>query len=260
MASSTGPDIVTDGLVLALDAANPKSYPGSTNIKTLPGEFETGGEFPNPTKWKSIGIIPRLVTLAYLPIIGEDFVGPTPNTSGGYIEFDGINDYVSVGTNSELSDTECTISFWIYFTQNNVVQTFFMSGASGADSTNSLDKVFLYRDASNVIRGGWLDGNEPDYVASNSAIAGNQWANIVLRYSLTTNNVFLYINGVQQLVADVLTGDNKTNHTDEIVLGNSTALNQPFSGNIAAFYMYNKALTALEIEQNFNATRTRFGI
>ena len=79
--------IVTDGLVLALDAANAKSYPGSgTTWSDLSGNRNTG-------------------TLTN---------GPTFNSgNGGGIVFDGVDDYVDCGNSSTLQINQGTISAWV---------------------------------------------------------------------------------------------------------------------------------------------------
>ena len=86
MAGSTGPNIVEDGLVLALDGANKKSYPSSgTSILDLSGNSNTG-------------------TLTN---------GPTFDSgNGGSILFDGVNDYV--GFPQSLTNDNFTISSWVY--------------------------------------------------------------------------------------------------------------------------------------------------
>ena len=80
-----GPKIVTDGLVLALDAANKKSYPG------------TG------TTWQDLSGNGNDATLVNSPTFGT--------TNGGRFEFDGTNRYL---TFPEISFTnqDFTLEFW----------------------------------------------------------------------------------------------------------------------------------------------------
>ena len=90
MAVGYNPKIVTDNLILALDAANIKSYPGSgTTWTDLSGKGNNG----------------TLVN------------GPTFNSgNSGSIEFDGTNDSISLGPqiNSDITETDITVSFWTY--------------------------------------------------------------------------------------------------------------------------------------------------
>jgi hypothetical protein len=73
-----------------------------------------------------------------------------------------------------------------------------------------------------------------------------------------SNNVILYVNA-----KSVLTTTSKfQNDTYPLVLGTGdyqNATSQPFNGNIATTQVYNRALTATEILQNYNATKSRFG-
>jgi hypothetical protein len=87
MASIGGPNIVTDGLVLALDAANTKSYPGSGTVwKDLSGNGNNG----------------TLIN------------GPTFDTGNlGSIEFDGVDDWTSFGNILNTGTSDFTISAWV---------------------------------------------------------------------------------------------------------------------------------------------------
>lgn len=96
--------IVTNGLVLCLDAADKKSYPGSGTTW-----FDRSGRANHGT------------------LIG----GPTYNSSnGGSIVLDGIDDYISSVTLSSLSITDITIQVWVYPTNiaGNYVTVFDTTG------------------------------------------------------------------------------------------------------------------------------------
>jgi hypothetical protein len=76
----------------------------------------------------------------------------------------------------------------------------------------------------------------------------------------------MYINGTLQTLQEFAGGLNLFNtvgnvtNTYNLVLGNESDASHPFNGNIAQASIYNRALTAAEIQQNFNANRSRFGI
>ena len=92
MSFNNGPTVVTNGLVLALDAGDRNSYvSGSTTWFDLTGV--NNGTLTN---------------------------GPTFNTgSGGSIVFDGVDDYVNLGANSSnYSRTSFTIDSWVKFTNS----------------------------------------------------------------------------------------------------------------------------------------------
>ena len=92
MSFSYSPKVVTDGLVLYLDAANPKSYVSGS------------------TAWNDVSRGGNNGTLTN---------GPTFNSAnGGSIVFDGVNDYVALGNISSLilANNQFTISYWLRMT------------------------------------------------------------------------------------------------------------------------------------------------
>ena len=107
-----------------------------------------------------------------------------------------------------------------------------------------------------------IDANSVRSGATSSTIAtADQWYHIVGVRSGTTG--YLYINGILNKQNSV-TGNVISADTDsQFVIGNisrPTSPNEGWNGSIAQASIYNKALTASEVQQNFNATRSRFGI
>jgi len=217
-----GPRVVTDGLVLALDAGDTNSYPGSgTTWTDLSGNGNNGTLVNGPTY------------------------------SDGSIVFDGINDYVSLVDN--LGDPQqFSVSFWCYPTELNV------------DAGNNYRRIFLTlgstTNTGNVIlieQGGNISFRIPGGSTNNFTASGfsgiNQWGYVTCVYNQSHRQI--YFNGVfkSQLAEAGVTVDFGS---PQIV----DPSNFIFKGNIAIFKIYNKALTASEIQQNFNALRGRFGI
>ena len=225
MALAHSPKIITDGLVLCLDAGNTKSYSGSgTTWNDLSGNGNTG-------------------TLTNGPTYSSD--------NGGSIFFDGTNDYVSLVDN--LGDPQqFTIEFWAYPTQlnfdsnNNYRRIFIPSGAS----TNGNNSVLIEQS-------GYISFRVPGGTANNMQGSGysgtNEWGYAVCTYD--QSNKKIYFNGsLKNTVAE--SGVTVDFGSPQIVDPNS----QTFKGNISNFRIYNRALTASEIQQNFNALKGRFGI
>ena len=224
-----GPEIVEDGLVLALDAGNTKSYPGSgTTWTDLSGNGNNG-------------------TLTN---------GPTYSSSnGGSIVFDGSNDYVSTNYTATFQD----------FTLCGFVKADNPNGKTWEDIIDSYDldssdwcRITLYQGKPSLE----IDANSSRSSVTSSTIAtADQWYHIVGVRSGTTG--YLYINGILNKQNSV-TGNVISADTDsQFFIGNisrPTSLSEGWNGNIAQVSIYNKALTASEIQQNFNATRSRFGI
>ena len=224
-----GPEIVEDGLVLALDAGNTKSYPGSgTTWTDLSGNGNNG-------------------TLTN---------GPTYSSSnGGSIVFDGSNDYVSTNYTATFQD----------FTLCGFVKADNPNGKNWEDIIDSYDldssdwcRITLYQGKPSLE----IDANSSRSSVTSSTIAtADQWYHIVGVRSGTTG--YLYINGILNKQNSV-TGNVISADTDsQFFIGNisrPTSLSEGWNGNIAQVSIYNRALTASEIQQNFNATRSRFGI
>jgi hypothetical protein len=227
--------VVVEGLVLALDAGNLKSYPGTGTTWT-----DLSGNGNNGTLTNMDG-------------------GNLNSANGGSFTFDGSNEYTQLPTTTLLR-ASATISSWINITDfttgkastgrvfirrtgfnfNNLV-AFYNGGYSFETSTNSNPHEIAGRTTGNV---------------SSSAISPGSWFHFSLVFDA---NVFYgYVNGVQTGTAAL--SDNLI--FDRIGDGSGFGDNYPayLKGKISNFKIYNRALTASEIQQNFNATRSRFGI
>jgi hypothetical protein len=222
------PKIVTDGLVLSLDAGNTKSYvSGSTTWYDKSG-YASNGTLVN---------------------------GPTFNTGSlGNIVFDGINDYCDLGTFNGLGSTNRTLCAWVKI--NTVV------GSNQAiiefPNSGSLDQtaIHLGHDNTRIVTG---FGGSPynGYVYVVTGFSTSLWYNISCVISGSVVNA--YANGVF-----VGTATN-TGPVEINPIGQIGRYNSYFSGNysncsVSISQLYNRALSPSEITQNFNALRGRFGI
>lgn len=215
--------MVTDGLVLCLDAANGRSYPGSgTAWNDLSGNGNNG-------------------TLTN---------GPTYSANNlGSIQFDGVNDYATTGKIVvPNSSSPYTVSVWCYRDRNNVGYEELLAQWTFANSSNSF--FFGFNNSNVRFTDDWNN-----VVVSGAGNTG-AWMNLVGVYSIS--NAFIYLNG--NLSVTKGSGFSYTG-TGNIIVGRQGELNSEyFGGKIAQASIYNKALTPAEIQQNFNATRGRFGI
>ena len=219
MAVNYNPSIVTNGLVLALDPANTKSYPGSgTTWSDLSGK-------------KNDGTID----------------GATYN-SDGYFTFDGSNDYVSLSAFSAL--TNFSIESWFRPTSypNN-----YSCIITDTYANNDVNFKLGYEGGSNMV-GGFYNGSWNKGTSVSTTL--NTWQHIVFTYDKTSMKT--YSNGVLQ--GTVSETSNPDSGGDSVRIGRRWDLSQYFPGNISVCKLYNKALTAAEVSQNFNALRGRFGI
>jgi hypothetical protein len=213
-------NIVTDGLVLNLDAGWYDSYPAAGSTWTdLSGEGNNG-------------------TL----INGTSF-----STDGqGSISFDGLDAYVNVNSNANiLSKTAYTKTAWFYptsFSTNNNINS---GGFSGQHA--------FWLAGSNRLNSG--HNGQWSTVVGTTELSLNTWYFGAVTFD-TTNGWKLYLNGTQESTSSSTT---TFTGNGEILIG-SFAGGNLFTGRIAGTQVYSKVLTASEILQNYNAQKTRFGL
>jgi hypothetical protein len=219
LATNYNPRIVTDGLVLCLDAGNLKSYPGSG------------------TTWTDLSGNGRNAT-----------VNGSPTFTNGYFDITGDSTYISLSNSGLVPRTnDFTYSTWINFDATDNVDTIFENG--------SWTDTLLFRYQTNsvaVYAEGALRGT-----FSWTASAG-VWYNVVFKRESGTCS--MYINNILTGTPFTMTTDINLANTNLFLMRSQHAVNQFLNGKIATFSIYNKALTASEVQQNFNATRSRFGI
>lgn len=169
--------------------------------------------------------------------------------SAGYMNFDGVDDYVDLGNSIQLSDN-FTCSFWHKDINGGYILD---QGNIGSDPTNCLEVTGygLYVFPNNGAGGAIADG----YATFSTA----NWNNVVFTFS--SGVVKFYINGQLDSTKTIsgFTSFSPQGHILKIgrrAFSNSSIL----SGKIANVSIYNRVLSALEVKQNFNALRGRFGI
>jgi hypothetical protein len=217
-----GPNVVEDGLVLALDGGNSKSYPGSGTTWTDLSGLGNNGTLVNGVGYSSDNL--------------------------GSLSFDGVNDYVNIPNFSSLANSPaCTISIWSYVKQNK-----------GYHFWGNL--IFLVEIQSNQtyrlrfnLNGDWRG----TYTTS---FPSNIYHKLDITWDGTTTK--MYINA-QETVSSTLDSafssfSNTTNQPLEI--SRRGELNSYANVDTAQVSIYNRALTASEIQQNYNATKGRYGL
>ena len=236
------PKIITEGLVLYLDAANTHSYPGVG------------------TTWSDLSRSENTGTLIN---------GPTFNSAnGGSIVFDGTNDLVEITGIENI--TSFSISVWFKMTgpgnTGGFTNTYYNSLFGINSVTNPTTRRILVSTSTNpsIAEGRILvQMGGSNYFSDNTSIGittTNAWNNVV--YTFAANTARLYINGIVQ------TSQSNSGVTFPFVSDSKLyvgAYSNPIVayamlGNIAQTQIYNRALSASEVLQNFNATKTRFGL
>ena len=217
--------VVQDGLVLNLDAGKFYSYPKSGNTWTDLTNNGRNGTLVNGVGYNS--------------------------ANGGSLVFDGVNDIV---TTSYVSSNAFTWSAW--FKTNG-------SFVTGNNYRNIIcirepNLMLLLMDTSSPYLGFWSSDGLYGLRLSTPIISNNTWYNVVFvrEGNSITNGYKTYVNSVSYGSAN--TG--VWNSSDFICLGGRAGSDQNLYGNISQALIYNRALTAGEVAQNYNATRSRFGI
>ena len=176
-------------------------------------------------------------------VIGTFANTPTySSANGGSLVFDGVDDHATSSLSSGLGN-QFSVSVWFKKNNNNVANPVNFQGSPSFE---------LLVDQSNQLN--IWDGANHFY--SFTATIG-AWYNMVVVKNST--NFLLYINGSTTPVLDFISSYNNTN-TNVVIGKHPTALANYINGNIAAVSIYNRALTAAEIQQNFNATKSRYGL
>jgi hypothetical protein len=226
--------IVTNGLVLNLNAADPNSYPGSGTTWTDTSGLSNNGTLTN---------------------------GPTFNSSnGGSIMFDGTNDRVDVPNASSLNfgTGEFTVLLWV----------------AGISSYPGNDKTLIWK-------GSRFDGNLAGWsivwagspqdlyfiIGSSSArLEGRTNPNFGLNGWTGFKMIGMQRSGtswnqiVDTTITNLGTFSGNVDNTDTLYLGYNGYYGSYLNYRVASTIIYNRALTAAEVAQNYNAQKARFGL
>jgi hypothetical protein len=237
-----GPNIVRDGLVLALDAASERSYPGSG------------------TTWYDL-----ITGTTFIP----DNNTPVFNTSGiAYVDFEASS---NPGDNLKSTSGYSGIN-----TQNSYTRiAWFSFESSGADFKpivgnligNNIDMGLAlvssklhFRQYTNTYTSGTTPG---DYgVTANSTITAGTWNFGAIAVNRSSQSLKIYLNGILDLSTSINIIGNSSSST--VMIGgpdaDAYAGARMYDGKVASVMHYSRELSAQEIQQNYNAQKSRFGL
>jgi hypothetical protein len=230
--------IITNGLVLRLDASNPYSYSGTgTNWIDLSGNVNTA-------------------TLNSVEIVN------------GYSIFNSSSDSISFATNIIIA-REKTLSFWIKtdrpLSQDDNWEIGFLN--QGTTPGSMFGMMFGVGPTQDL--GYWGFDSAYDFSINNPStkwIDLNTWVNVTCTMD-SSRNVRVYKNGTEQLLYRNSDGATSTSFSMPIDTTNYFLINSRGAWNAGMTYVhlngvliYNRTLSSQEIQQNFNASRGIFGI
>jgi len=228
-----GPDIVTDGLVFNIDAGSIRSYPGSgTAVTDLAGNFNS--------------------------VIVN---GVTKNSSySGTFSFDGTDDYIT--TNDDFltvtpvgTSTEYTLEAWIY------VHT-------SAGTTTNADQIIGHNSSTGFGFQVGVSNSNPriNYGARStsnfysSEFSYNDWTHVVLSRKSASPECATYLNGVLDVTSTANLNILSPSDGTVNIGGGGGRVSGYFDGLMGPVRVYNKALVADEVFQNYNAHKNRFNL
>ncbi len=229
MGIDIGPIEVTDGLVFHIDAGNTRSYSGSgLTASGLVGGI--GGTLVNGVGFSSV--------------------------NNGSFVFDGTNDYINLGNNISNSYSSLTIESTFKVGITNKKQAILSTYNSGLGwgleiLDNSSSNTFNFF--------GFVSAGIATGVQSNTSAVLNQIYHIAAVYS-GSSSLSIYINGAynSSIGTTFLNFTKNTNTNLQIGDDPDTGQSVYFQGNIGQVKLYNRALTAIEILQNYHATKGRY--
>lgn len=235
--------VVASGLVFNSDAAKRESYPGSG------------------TTWRDIS----------RGTAGTLLNGPIYNSNNrGSIVFDGVDDYAEYGYIPELSNLlNITVSYWYYPTTTNATKA--IGGRynnlqpTGSPSGLNNGWHFLYTSDGIFYFAGRESGTSYLSILTPTSYPINNWYNVVgtKQGSLWS----LYVNGILRVSGNRGTGtipfydnDLQIGALKQGILGVNQYVGNYLNGRVAQCLIFNRALSAAEVLQNYNATKGRFGL
>lgn len=229
-------NIVRDGLILDLDAAKRDSYPGSgTAWRDIAGNIAVGSLINSPTFNPDNGgsiVFDGVDDYASIPFTYDVYNGGNTNpiTMCGWFKLPPFQIFVAEENPGGFQDASIFMGFWVYrvtASPNTQVRFNAIFGGVGGSERSAYHT---------------MDGQWKYYTAT-----------------LTSSGLCtMYINGVyQNQGSPVITSNAKFNGTVFLVKDRSRT---PVNCSISGIQIYNRALSASEITQNYNATKTRYGL
>jgi hypothetical protein len=219
-----GPNIVTNGLMLALDASNPKSYPRSGTTW-----FDLSGRNNH-----------------------FNIVNGTTFNSGGWFTFDGSDDYMnntSFSTTGLTNAASCVIWMKPNVSQNDSTYNGLFS--YGPRECNGTTFLMSMNNSLGPTMAKWCD----DFTSPSTNMSSTSWWD----YTLIVNgsSVNFYLNGNPAGNGNVGTNNFQPGTA---AIGSTDLYGRLYRGDIAAVYYYNRVLSLSEMTQNYQALKTRFAL
>ena len=177
--------------------------------------------------------------------------GPVFET--GYFDFDGTNDYIDLGSINWIGGNTFSIEFWINF-DVLAANTYYTVVSFGGYVPGGM---LLQRKGDGVNSWRFAFNGNITYDTPTAFTTTGAWTHVVATVSSTPQNV--YVNNASQSFSG--SGSPVLTNPQNFEIGRRTdTTNQYIDGKIGEFRVYSRVLTATEVSQNFNATRSKYGV
>ena len=238
MAFHYSPKVINDSLILYLDAGNSKSYSGSGDTW-----FDTSKSFKDSS------------------LLGSP---PFLSDNKGCFLMVGLNEYISI---PQLSDNNIidNYSFGIWFSPTITISPsnndyYMLFEAQNTSISSTPDNFIYFLNSGGQITFETKTPNDNLLTTTNNWVAG-KWYNIYCTYESSTGTKSIYVNGVKENSISGVNGS-YLNTSTYFGLGaySSPSRTWYLKGRIAGAFVYGKTLSQSEISQNYNSTKSRFGL
>ena len=214
-------DIISDGLVFNMDAANRASYPKTGTIV-----FDT-------------------ITPTHYGSFNNDvaFNSSPPNFEFG---LDGVDDYIEFNNTSTINEP-LTISFWYYTDDGTQIGQLLSRGANDYE---------VYQHTSGNALWTYIGGKYP--LGTKISVVTNSWTNVT--FTVVGDVQYSYQNGILDKT-NTLNGTPSFANGQPFTIGRRSQTSaQYWDGSIASIQLYNRPLSSNEVLHNYNALKGRFGL
>ena len=235
MANSYGPQsIVQDGLVFTMDAGNTLSYTsGSTTVYNIMGN-NTGSMINS----------------------SDDGIAIDSSEGGGSWRFDGTDERIDCDTFTNIvgagSLANYTIEIWV---KGDSYQRGDLAIGNKTTLRHLGGYSFYWHELVGFIADGTWGSSGRIFPQTNNANYSD-WQQVTVTYD--GSNVYIYSNAIVGSGTTTQTGDMNAAGEQFCIGGTNQTGNLEWDGWITAIKVYNRALSASEILQNYNATKNRF--
>ena len=222
-------NLILDGLVLHLDAANPKSYvSGSTTWNDLSGNRNNG------TLVNGVGY---------------------SSSNAGTLVFDGTNDYVNGGNLGTFYQSG-TIMYWMNASVWENYRNPFHTKYSGSNDGIRFEEYT--GGGFSVVIGPSTGGFDGFSYSNNFTFISNTWYLITLTWDKTTNYVSGWVNNSNRFTNSPMTPSKWPSTLPSITIGGGFDSGRYFKGSFGQTMIYNRALSSTEVLQNYNTLKNRY--